>query len=75
MAVNATKLSRTLRIGFENGVNASGNALTKYYSISGIKAAASDEACFETGKALAGLYDLTLAGIRLQEVTNLTPAA
>ena len=74
MAVESTKLSRTIRIGFENGVNGSGNALTKYYSVSDIKHDASDEACFETGKALAGLYDLVLVGIRLQEVSNLTPA-
>ncbi len=65
-------IDKKLNIRFENGTTASGKTAIKTINISNVKFAAADEDMLEAGNAYASLTSLTLDGVRMTDVYDLT---
>ncbi len=65
-------IDKKLNIRFENGTTASGKTAIKTINISNVKLAAADEDMLEAGNAYASLTSLTLDGVRMTDVYDLT---
>ena len=65
-------IDKKLNIRFENGTTASGKTAIKTINISNVKLAAADEDMQEAGNAYASLTSLTLDGVRMTDVYDLT---
>lgn len=70
----ATKsmIDKKLNIRVENGTTASGKASVKTTNLSNVKLDATDDDMMETGSAYASLTSLTLDGVRMTDVYELT---
>ena len=70
----ATKsmIDKKLNIRFENGTTASGKASVKTTNLSNVKLDATDDDMMEAGSAYASLTSLTLDGVRMTDVYELT---
>ena len=65
-------IDKKLNIRFENGTTASGKTAIKTINISNVKLAATDADMLEAGNAYASLTSLTLDGVRMTDVYDLT---
>lgn len=70
----ATKsmIDKKLNIRFENGTTASGKASVKTTNLSNVKLDATDDDMMEASSAYASLTSLTLDGVRMTDVYELT---
>ena len=64
----------SLQLQVENGVSATGAALSKTYTYNNVKPAATSDAIFAAGNALGGLASHTVQGIYCTEKSLLTQA-
>ena len=65
-------IDKKLNIRFENGTTASGKASVKTTNLSNVKLDATDDDMMEAGTAYASLTSLTLDGVRMTDVYELT---
>ncbi len=61
-----------LQIQVENGIDSAGNKAVKNLNFNQIKLTSTDEELLTAGKAIVGLSDYTLSGIRLVNTYELT---
>ncbi|HBK28090.1 MAG TPA: hypothetical protein DDY92_06060 [Dialister sp.] len=61
-----------LQIQVENGTDSAGNKAVKNLNFNQIKLTSTDEELLTAGKAIVGLSDYTLSGIRLVNTYELT---
>ena len=72
MTTTKSMIDKKLQVRFENGVTSTGKAAVKTYSFSNVKLNASDEDMMDAGNAYAALTSLTLDGVRMTDVYELT---
>ena len=65
-------IDKKLNIRFENGTTASGKASVKTTNLSNVKLDATDDDMMKAGTAYASLTSLTLDGVRMTDVYELT---
>ena len=65
-------IDKKLNIRFENGTTASGKTAIKATNLSNVKLDATDDDMVEAGTAYASLTSLTLDGVRMTDVYDLT---
>lgn len=61
-----------LQVQVENGTDSAGNKAVKNLNFNQIKLTSTDEELLTAGKAIVGLSDYTLSGIRLVNTYELT---
>ena len=65
-------IDKKLNIRFENGTTASGKMAIKTTNLSNVKLNATDDEMMEAGTAYASLTSLSLDGVRMTDVYDLT---
>ena len=71
---NKTVEKVSMQLQLDNGVSSTGAALSKTYTFSNVKPAATADAIFAAGNAIGGLASHTVQGIYCTEKSLLTQA-
>lgn len=74
MAVRKAMTDVKLQVRVQDGTNASGAAKIKSLSFSNIKLDAADQALLDAGKAIAGMTNYPLSGVRRVDTGDLSEA-
>lgn len=71
MAIDNQKLSTSLIIKLDAGVNENGKSINKIFTLRKIKPAAADQDVYDVGTSLAGIMKLPVSEISRQDLSAL----